>query len=214
MVKNAPLPTSKDFSNYLARQLVDITTSVNENTLVLFNSLDTIQQVYTQIQSNQKFQRSSLTLLAQGITGTRGKIKKRMQSEDGLVVLGAASFWEGIDLPGDQLRLLVIARLPFDRPNTVLQKAEEAVISSEGKHPFYQSTLPKAVLRLRQGIGRLIRTPTDYGAVIIYDARILTKSYGKTLRKMLPSNLPQKELKDSEVAQELKDFFDTQHKYL
>ena len=137
-----------------------------------------------------------------------------MQSEDGLVVLGAASFWEGIDLPGDQLRLLVIARLPFDRPNTVLQKAEEAVISSEGKHPFYQSTLPKAVLRLRQGIGRLIRTPTDYGAVIIYDARILTKSYGKTLRKMLPSNLPQKELKDSEVAQELKDFFDTQHKYL
>ena len=75
MVKNAPLPTSKNFSNYLARQLVDITTSVNENTLVLFNSLDTIQQVYTQIQPNQKFQRSSLTLLAQGITGTRGKIK-------------------------------------------------------------------------------------------------------------------------------------------
>src|SRR5699024_12518785 len=96
IVKNEPLPTSKDISNYLARQLVDITTSVNQNTLVLFNSLDTIQQVYTQIQSNQKFQRSSLTLLAQGITGTRGKIKKRMQSEDGLVVLGTASFVAGI----------------------------------------------------------------------------------------------------------------------
>lgn len=214
MVKNAPLPTEKDFSNYLAKQLVDVTTSVNQNTLVLFNSLDTIQQVYNHIQSNKKFQQSSLTLLAQGVTGTRGKIKKRMQSEDGLVVLGAASFWEGIDLPGDQLRLLIIARLPFDRPNTVLQKAEEAVISSEGKQPFYQSTLPKAVLRLRQGIGRLIRTPTDYGAVIIYDARILTKSYGKTLRKMMPSNLPQKELNDYEVSLELKNFFDEHHKYL
>jgi ATP-dependent DNA helicase DinG len=173
-----------------------------------------IQQVYNQMQANPKLQQSKLTILAQGVTGTRGKIRKRMQSEKNIVVLGAASFWEGIDLPGDQLRLLVIARLPFDRPDTVLQKAEEAVLTAQGKQPFYQSTLPKAVLRLRQGIGRLIRTPEDYGAIIIYDVRILTKAYGKTLRKMLPTNLPQKELTDDKIVPTLQNFFAEEHKHL
>lgn len=214
MVKNAPLPTDKHFARYLANQLVDVTTAVNKNTLVLFNSLDMIQQVYNFMQSNPKLQQSKITVLAQGVTGTRGKIKKRMQSEKNIVVLGAASFWEGIDLPDDQLRLLVIARLPFDRPDTVLQKAEEAILTAQGKQPFYQSTLPKAVLRLRQGIGRLIRTPKDYGAIIVYDVRILTKAYGKTLRKMLPTNLPQKELTDDKIVSNLQDFFAEQHKQL
>lgn len=214
MVKNAPAPTDKHFVNYLANQLANVTTAVNKNTLVLFNSLEMIQQVYNQMQANPKIQQSKLTILAQGVTGTRGKIRKRIQSEKNIVVLGAASFWEGIDLPDDQLRLLVIARLPFDRPDTVLQKAEEAVLTAQGKQPFYQSTLPKAVLRLRQGIGRLIRTPEDYGAIIIYDVRILTKAYGKTLRKMLPTNLPQKELTDDQIVPTLQNFFAEGHKHL
>ena len=149
-----------------------------------------------------------MTLLAQGVTGTRSKIMKRLQNESHMVVLGANSFWEGVDLPGDQLRMVVIARLPFDQPNSVLARAEEAVLMAHGKQPFYQSTLPKAVLRLRQGVGRLIRKPDDFGAVVIYDPRILTKSYGKTLRNMLPEEMPQYTLADNEVVPKVKRFFD------
>ncbi|MFP7447355.1 helicase C-terminal domain-containing protein [Weissella cibaria] len=211
MVENAPSPTDGGYVSYLAKQLVQLTTTVQENTLVLFNSLETIQQVYNHMQSNQTWQQGNMTLLAQGMTGTRSKIMKRMANESHLVVLGANSFWEGIDLPGDQLRLVVIARLPFDQPNTVLQRAEEAVLMAHGKQPFYQSTLPKAVLRLRQGVGRLIRKPDDFGAVVIYDPRILTKSYGKTLRNMMPDQMPQHVSQDRDVVPELKKFFD-QHR--
>ncbi|WP_270276049.1 helicase C-terminal domain-containing protein [Weissella confusa] len=208
MVENAPSPTDSGYVSYLAKQLVQLTTTVQENTLVLFNSLDTIQQVYNHMQSNQTWQQGNMTLLAQGVTGTRSKIMKRLQNESHMVVLGANSFWEGVDLPGDQLRMVVIARLPFDQPNSVLARAEEAVLMAHGKQPFYQSTLPKAVLRLRQGVGRLIRKPDDFGAVVIYDPRILTKSYGKTLRNMLPEEMPQYTLADNEVVPKVKRFFD------
>lgn len=210
LVENAPAPTDSHYVSYLAKQLVNLTTSVQENTLVLFNSLETIQQVYNHMQSNQTWQQGNMTLLAQGMTGTRGKILKRMQNESHLVVLGASSFWEGIDLPGKQLQLVVVARLPFDQPNTVLNRAEEAVLLAHGKQPFYQSTLPRAVLRLRQGVGRLIRQPDDYGAVVIYDSRILTKTYGKTLRNMLPDKMPQQVVNDHEVTAKLQKFFDQQ----
>jgi ATP-dependent DNA helicase DinG len=210
MVSDAPAPTDPNYNPFLAKEIARITAAVGENTLVLFNSLDSISQVYSHILGNQTFQKSNLTLLAQGISGTRSKLLKRMQTEQGIVTLGATSFWEGVDLPGDALRLVIIARLPFDQPNTVLQRAEEAVLVADGKQPFYQNTLPKAVLRLRQGVGRLIRSDSDYGAVVVYDSRIVSKSYGKTLRGMLPASMPQLVLPTSEVEGALTDFFKRQ----
>ena len=90
---------------------------------------------------------------------------------------------------------------------SIPQKAEEAFLRAQGRQPFYQSTLPKAVLRLRQGVGRLIRTPTDYGAVVMLDVRMLEKPYGKTLRNMLPKTMPQVERASQAVGPELAQFF-------
>ncbi|WJI90521.1 helicase C-terminal domain-containing protein [Weissella viridescens] len=207
LVNDAVNPTDSGYVDYLSRTIADILEHVHENTLILFNSLETIQQIYQQLQKMNVANKNQLTILAQGITGSRGRILKRMQNEQGIITLGANSFWEGVDLPAEQLRLVIITRLPFDQPNSIPQKAEEAFLRAQGRQPFYQSTLPKAVLRLRQGVGRLIRTPTDYGAVVMLDVRMLEKPYGKTLRNMLPKTMPQVERASQAVGPELAQFF-------
>ncbi len=213
MVKDAVDPNDTGYVSYLAQQIDDILSHVQENTLILFNSLETIQQVYQQLQRSNVGYKNNLTILAQGITGTKGRILKRMQNEQRIVVLGANSFWEGIDLPNDKLRLVIITRLPFEQPNSIPQKAEEAFLKAQGKQPFYQSTLPKAVLRLRQGVGRLIRTPEDYGVIVILDVRMLEKSYGKTLQHMLPKTMPQRTLDSKSVGSELVKFLKKQQSH-
>ncbi|WP_373719671.1 helicase C-terminal domain-containing protein, partial [Weissella soli] len=110
-------------------------------------------------------------------------------------------------LPGDQLRLVIMARLPFEQPDNIVAKAEEAVLIAQGRQPFYQSTLPKAILRFRQGVGRLIRSQDDYGAIIVFDSRLISKSYGRSVRNMMPEAMPQLEVLDTEVVPILTDFF-------
>lgn len=207
LVEDAISPTDSRYPFYVAQQLDKMMSVMQENTLVLFNSFEMIEQVFHYMQQHQMPQKHGMTLLAQGVTGTKGRILKRMQSENKMIVLGANSFWEGIDLPDEQVRLVVITRLPFDVPNTIPHKAEESILKEAGKQPFYHSVLPKAVLRLRQGVGRLLRTPEDYGAIVILDSRIVQKTYGKTLRNMLPKKMPQMVVKGNDVSKHLQKFF-------
>ncbi len=102
------------------------------------------------------------------------------------VLLGTASFWEGVDVPGDPLRGLILQKLPFQVPTEPLVAARMEAIQVQGGDPFWQYTLPEAALRLKQGFGRLIRTREDRGAVLILDDRILTRRYGPYLRQSLP----------------------------
>jgi len=102
------------------------------------------------------------------------------------ILLGTASFWEGVDVPGDPLRGLVIQKLPFQVPTEPIVAARMEALEAQGKDPFRHYTLPEAALRLKQGFGRLIRTRTDRGAVLILDDRILTRRYGPYLRQSLP----------------------------
>ncbi|KRN33578.1 helicase C-terminal domain-containing protein [Weissella halotolerans] len=207
MVTDGPSPMADDYVNYVTKEIEAILAQVQENTLILFNSLDMIEQAFTRLQENHSGSRHNMTILAQGVTGTRTRILKRMQHEQRTVVLGANSFWEGINLPKEQVRLVIITRLPFEQPNSVPAKAEEAVLKAQGRQPFYQNTLPKAVMRLRQGVGRLLRSPEDYGAVVILDSRITTKKYGKTLKNMLPKALPQRELAKKDLPSAIANFF-------
>jgi Rad3-related DNA helicase len=96
--------------------------------------------------------------------------------------LGTQSFWEGVDLPGELLRCVLIARLPFSVPDDPLVQGR----AERYDDPFREFQLPQAALRLRQGFGRLIRTKTDYGAVVLLDRRIVTKEYGDVLLASLP----------------------------
>jgi ATP-dependent DNA helicase DinG len=102
------------------------------------------------------------------------------------VLFGTNSFWEGVDVPGDALRAVVVVRLPFTSPEEPVFKAKSRIISREGVNPFLHYALPEAVLRLRQGFGRLIRSKDDKGLFIVLDRRIETKSYGQEFLQALP----------------------------
>jgi ATP-dependent DNA helicase DinG len=111
---------------------------------------------------------------------------RRFRDTDRGVLLGTASFWEGVDVPGNALRALLIARIPFKVPTEPLTAAHCEAISARGGDPFQEYMLPHAALRLKQGFGRLIRSSTDRGAIVIADPRVATKGYGQLLLDSLP----------------------------
>jgi ATP-dependent DNA helicase DinG len=125
-------------------------------------------------------------LLVHGEDG-RDALLSRFRTAGRAILLGTASFWEGVDVPGDALRGLVIAKLPFRVPTEPVTAAQCEAIVARGGDAFAEYMLPHASLRLKQGFGRLIRTSTDRGVVVIGDPRIVTKGYGRGLLEALPA---------------------------
>jgi ATP-dependent DNA helicase DinG len=121
-------------------------------------------------------------VLAQNQDGTRRQLLAQFQENPRSILLGSSSFWEGIDVPGDALSCVVIVRLPFRVPTDPLQLARSANLVD----PFGQLALPEAVLRLKQGFGRLIRRQSDRGAVVLMDHRIANRTYGAAFLDALP----------------------------
>ena len=202
MAMDAPSPTEvsdEKVTTYLAQTIAELAEATNCQTIVLFNSLQTIEQVYTKLRQTSLFNQRDI--LAQGINGNRDKLLKQFSTGQNTVLLGAASFWEGIDLPDNQLQLLIITRLPFEAPNRFEHQARHELLKRARKNPFYHYELPQAMIRLRQGVGRLLRTPTDSGVVVVLDPRITTKRYGKSMQNALPSALNKENLKTSELAE-------------
>ncbi|WP_261809481.1 helicase C-terminal domain-containing protein [Levilactobacillus humaensis] len=198
--------STRDYIVYLSTAITQLAGAVNKQTLVLFNSLSVIEQVYQQLVKQPEF--ANREIFAQGISGSRERIAKRFATSHGAILLGAASFWEGIDLPAEQLELLIVTRLPFDSPDRVFVKANYARLEAAGKNPFYNAALPAATLRLRQGVGRLIRTPTDRGAIVILDQRLLERQYGKSILRALPADLSRTDGDITTISQGLVKFFE------
>lgn len=196
----------EDYVIYLTSALTQLISSVHKQTLVLFNSLNVIEQVYDRLTQQPEF--AQREILAQGISGSRERIAKRFATGTDAILLGAASFWEGIDLPAEQLELLIVTRLPFDSPDRVFVKANYARLEAAGKNPFYNAALPAATLKLRQGVGRLIRTPHDYGAVVILDQRLVDRQYGQSILRALPADLARVSGDVGELTQALVNFFE------
>jgi ATP-dependent DNA helicase DinG len=127
-----------------------------------------------------------LVVLVQGSDGLgRTAMLERFRRENA-VLFGVSSFWQGVDVPGDALRNVVITRLPFDVPTHPLALARQARLEGEGKSPFAEMSLPAAALRLKQGFGRLVRRASDRGIVVLLDPRVVTKRYGRALLDSLP----------------------------
>ena len=126
-----------------------------------------------------------LTLLVQG-TAPREQLLRRFRSDGHAVLLGTASFWEGVDVQGAALRLVIIDKLPFASPEDPVVRARIEHLRAQGGNPFKDYQLPEAVLALKQGVGRLIRSEQDQGVVVICDPRLSARAYGRVFRASLP----------------------------
>jgi ATP-dependent DNA helicase DinG len=125
-------------------------------------------------------------LLAQGRDGSRSAILQRFRESGKSVLFGAASFWQGVDVRGEALRNVIITKLPFDPPDRPLTQARSELIESRGGNPFMEDALPRAVIKFKQGVGRLIRGKADTGRVVILDERVRTARYGRLFLAALP----------------------------
>ncbi|QLB41099.1 MULTISPECIES: ATP-dependent DNA helicase [Mannheimia] len=137
-------------------------------------------------------EQSSLNVLLQGET-SKGRLLEKFVKEDNAVLVATQSFWEGIDVRGDALSLVIIDKLPFTSPDEPLLKARMEDCKLQGGDPFNDIQIPEAVITLKQGVGRLIRDVTDRGVVIICDSRLVMRNYGQTFLKSLP---PSKRTRD------------------
>jgi len=151
--------------------------------LVLFTSYETLRATIKGV--SKELGDNSPLLLAQG-DDDRGRLLKKFREYPSSVLFATDSFWEGVDVPGDSLGLVIITRLPFRPPTNPVSLARREALAAAGGNPFMQLSLPEAVTRFRQGFGRLMRRRDDRGAVLVLDSRICSKRYGHLFLKSLP----------------------------
>ena len=167
----------------VTRIVLDVAEASDGGLFVLFTSHREVRQLANELRARGIERR--WPLLVHG-DETRDVLLARFREAGKAILLGTASFWEGVDVPGDALRGLVIAKLPFRVPTEPVTAAQCEAIEARGGDPFAEYMLPHASLRLKQGFGRLIRTATDRGVVVVGDPRIVTKRYGRGLLDALP----------------------------
>jgi DNA polymerase-3 subunit epsilon/ATP-dependent DNA helicase DinG len=178
--KDMPEPNWPEYNEALARAVIELTRVSQGRALVLFTSHSSLQAVHRAV--SEPLRREGIAVLGQGLDGSPRQLVRALQARPDTVLLGTSSFWEGVDLAGDVLSLLVIAKLPFGVPTEPVTAARSALYDD----PFAQYTVPQAVLRFKQGFGRLIRRKTDRGVVAVLDRRILSKQYGRVFIDALP----------------------------
>ncbi|MFA4838463.1 MAG: helicase C-terminal domain-containing protein [Candidatus Neomarinimicrobiota bacterium] len=171
-------------SSVIASILIRLAKETQRGILTLFTSYSSLGEVYKLIAPT--FKNMGITLLAQGHGGSRSSILDQFRGERNSVLLGTDSFWEGVDVIGNSLEILVITKLPFPVPSEPIIEANVEKFKEEGKNSFNDYYVPEAVLKFRQGVGRLIRSTSDIGVVINLDNRIDRMSYGRFFKDCVP----------------------------
>jgi ATP-dependent DNA helicase DinG len=182
--KDLPTPASEDYIPAVSHAMKHYLHESRGRALVLFTSYEHMQDVSERL--TPFLEEQGCRVLVQGSGMPRAKLLETFRLETGSVLFGTASFWQGVDVPGEALSCVVIARLPFAVPTTPVQEARLEDIAAEGKDPFRSYSLPQAVIRLKQGVGRLIRSKSDTGAIVILDSRIANRYYGRIFLESLP----------------------------
>lgn len=177
-----PDPAAADFTQAVINVLLPLIDASRGRAFLLFTSHRALREAAAILRDNAKL---DYPLLVQG-EAPRSKLLEQFAALDKPLLLGTASFWEGVDMRGDTLVLVAIDKLPFASPGDPMLKARLEAISQNGGKPFFDYQLPQAVLGLKQGVGRLIRDTEDYGVVVICDPRLSSKSYGRQFLKSLP----------------------------
>jgi predicted DnaQ family exonuclease/DinG family helicase len=173
-------PEDDAFDQQVTDVVASVARRVGGRTLVLFTSHRQLRDVHTALKHRTDL--DEVLILGQGVDGQRRQLLKAFEEAERPLLLGTASFWEGIDVPGERLSCVIMVRLPFPVPSEPVYAAR----AEQVRDGFNQLALPQAALRLKQGFGRLIRRSTDRGAVVILDNRILGRDYGKAFLDVLP----------------------------
>ncbi len=169
---------------HLEKILGELLNLTGGRALVLFTAHRLLREVYRRLKP--ALEREDISLLAQGIDGSRSRLLEDLRAAERTVVLGAASFWEGVDVPGPGLSCVVIVRLPFRSPGQPVVAARMEDLERRGLSAFERLTLPDAIIRFKQGFGRLVRSKTDRGVVVVLDPRLAAAAYGARFLRSLP----------------------------
>ncbi|HEY0791733.1 MAG TPA: helicase C-terminal domain-containing protein [Chthoniobacterales bacterium] len=183
VAKKMPDPRDPAYNDALEHWIRHFVKETSGRAFVLFTSYKAMTAMAERFEAEFDDQ---YTFLVQGQSGSRTRLLEQFRKSGNGVLFGTDSFWAGVDVPGEALSNVIITRLPFAVPDHPLTEAKLEYIEAQGGDPFTEFSLPEAILKLRQGVGRLIRTRTDHGIVVILDNRILSKPYGRAFLEALP----------------------------
>lgn len=175
-----------EYSAAVGEHIISIAEATKGRMLILFTSYEMLRKTYELIKESGLL--DEYTLLAQGITsGSKTRLTRNFLRFEKAILLGTNSFWEGIDIPGEDLSCLIMVRLPFSPPDEPQTEAKCMEVKDKGGNPFYDYSLPEAVIRFKQGFGRLIRSKDDKGLMVIFDRRVISTRYGRAFLDSVPS---------------------------
>lgn len=179
----APQPNEADWQPYINQAVGRLLNASRGHALVLFTSYTSLRDCWDVVKP--QLDRLGISALRQG-DDERSRLLDRFKTDSASVLFATDSFWEGVDAPGDTLQLVIITKLPFRVPTDPVQMARAEAIEKRGGNAFMELSLPEAVIRFKQGFGRLIRHSDDYGAVVVLDSRLTKKQYGRLFLSSLP----------------------------
>jgi ATP-dependent DNA helicase DinG len=181
--EDAPLPENEAYGGFVDTAVTALTEAAGGSALVLFTSYKALKSAYEAARPG--LEKQGIRLLRQG-DDDRNRLLTSFLSDENSVLFATDSFWEGVDAPGDTLRLVILCRLPFRSPNDPVLQARCEALKNRGGNDFMDLSLPEAVMKLKQGFGRLMRRSSDHGVVAVLDGRLLRKRYGEIFLASLP----------------------------
>jgi ATP-dependent DNA helicase DinG len=193
--QNLPEPNSYDFTEAVVKAAFPVVQASAGRAFFLCTSLRAMRRTHELL--GEYLERAGLEfpLLLQG-EGSKNELLERFRQLGNAILVGSQSFWEGVDVRGDALSLVVIDKLPFAPPDDPVLSARIEKMKNEGRNAFMEYQLPRAVINVKQGAGRLIRDETDRGVLMICDPRLITKPYGKRVWRSLPPMKRTRELSE------------------
>jgi ATP-dependent DNA helicase DinG len=180
---DAPLPTDAAYRPFVDQAASALAETSGGSALILFTSYDALRSAYTA--AKPALEKAGIRCLKQG-DDDRSRLLQTFLADESSVLFATDSFWEGVDAPGDTLRLVILCRLPFKSPTDPVFEARSEALEKRGGNSFMDLSLPEAVIKFKQGFGRLMRRSSDHGVVAVLDGRILKKRYGEYFLGSIP----------------------------